>query len=167
MEQAIKNVINELKGTWALAIICKDEPNKMYCVKYGSSLLIGLNDSYIMVSSELAGFENNIRQYICLNDNDIAILKKENNIVNFNNISNYNLKNIDVQSNELLLDFQHWTIKEIYEQYDASIRAITTYKYNIRPFGDTIIIDNLIPYIKHIIDIIIIITLGIINLNLE
>ena len=51
--ESIRDTMLQLKGTYALAIICKDSPNKMYCVRKGSPLLIGYsNDSTkFMVSS--------------------------------------------------------------------------------------------------------------------
>ena len=145
MKKAIIKTIDELKGTWGLVIICKDKPDKIYCIRYSSSLLIGFNDSYTnaIITSEQAGFNSYVKNYICLNNNDLAVIKKQNNKINYKNINNYELKTITIQNNELSPEpFQHWTIKEIYEQYEASIRAI--YK---RTHNNNILLDNFIPYI--------------------
>jgi glucosamine--fructose-6-phosphate aminotransferase (isomerizing) len=152
MMNAIMKAIARLRGTWALAIICIDEPNNMYCARHGSSLLVGFSDNndndnennndescydYIMVTSEQAGFGHNAKKYICLNNGDITVIKKIDNKVYLKNIENYEQKNITVKNNELSPEpFQHWTIKEIHEQYDATIRAIS--------FGGRMIDDRVI-----------------------
>lgn len=144
MMMAIRRTIDELRGTWALTIICRDQPDKMYCVKYSSPLLIGLGESYIMVTSELAGFGSHVKRYICLHDNDIAVLKKHDLTVSFNLIDRYELLVMPVQNFDLSpYPYQHWTIKEIHEQYEASIRAIDG-----RLVDRNIVLDELQPYIN-------------------
>lgn len=126
MEQAIMKAVSRLQGTWALVIICKDKPDNMYCVRHGSPLLVGFGGSYIIVTSEQAGFGPHVNNYLCLNNGDITVLRRRDNKVNFQNIENYELRNITIKNNELTPEpFPHWTIKEIHEQYEASIRAIS------------------------------------------
>ena len=71
IENAIKNTIERLMGTWALTIIHKDYPNRMWITRNGSPLLLGFEDDYIIVASEQIAFENNIKKYIILNNNDL------------------------------------------------------------------------------------------------
>ncbi len=135
MEQAIMKAITRLQGTWALVVICKDKPDNMYCARHGSPLLIGFGGSHIMVTSEQAGFEQYINNYICLNNGDLTVLRRRNNKIDFENIENYEMRNLIINNNELTPHpFTHWTIKEIHEQYDASIRAIS--------FGGRIIVND-------------------------
>jgi glucosamine--fructose-6-phosphate aminotransferase (isomerizing) len=50
---------------------------------------------------------------------------------------NYELKKVSLSANELSPEpFEHWTIKEIHEQYEASIRAIS--------FGGRLVSDDLV-----------------------
>lgn len=151
MEHAIMKAITRLQGTWALVIICKDTPNNMYCARHGSPLLLGFhkcdntNDPYIIVTSEQAGFSSYVNNYICLNNGDITVLEKKDNKINFENKENYEIRNITLTKNELTSEpYEHWTLKEIHEQYEASISAIS--------FGGRIVKENevrlggLIPY---------------------
>lgn len=126
IEHAIMRTISRLCGTWALVILCKDKPDNMYCARHGSSLLVGFSSSYIMVTSEQAGFGGYVNNYICLNDGDLTIIRRKNNKITFDNIENYVLRDVTIKSNELTPEpYKHWTLKEIYEQYEASIRAIS------------------------------------------
>lgn len=126
MEQAIMKAIARLEGTWALVIICKDKPDNLYCVRHGSPLLMGFGGSYIIVTSEQAGFGPHVNNYICLNNGDITVIRRSDNGVNFENMENYELRDVTIEASELTPEpFDHWTMKEINEQYEASIRAIS------------------------------------------
>ncbi len=127
MEEAIMKALSRLQGTWAIVVICIDKPDNMYCARHGSPLLIGFGGgSHIIVTSEQAGFGPYVNNYICLNNGDITVLRRRNNVIYFENIENYAIRDITIQNNELTPEpFKHWTIKEINEQYDASIRAMS------------------------------------------
>lgn len=126
MEDAIMQATARLQGTWALVIICEDKPDNLYCARHGSSLLVGFSGSYILVASEQAGFCNNVTNYVCLNNGDITVIRRRNNKVTFDNIENYVLRDVTIKDNELTpFPETHWTIKEIKEQYEASIRSIS------------------------------------------
>ncbi len=131
IEQAIMKAISRLRGTWALVIIAIDRPDNMYLARHGSPLLIGFGGSYIIVTSEQAGFNstncvNCVNNYVCLKNGDVTVLRRRDNKITFENMENYELKRVTVTSGELTPEpYQHWTIKEINEQYEASIRAIS------------------------------------------
>lgn len=77
MKQAIMKALSRLQGTWALVILYLEKPNKIYCARHGSSLLVGFGGSYIIVTSEQAGFGNHVNNYVCLNNNDIMIVHRD------------------------------------------------------------------------------------------
>ncbi|AYV82327.1 MAG: glucosamine-fructose-6-phosphate aminotransferase, partial [Homavirus sp.] len=124
-EMAIYKALTQLEGTWGLVIMDIDTPNKLYCARHGSPLLIGFGDSYMMVASEQSGFCKYVNNYICLNDHDIVVLEKNNGTVDFHKNKDYELRHITVEPGALTPSpFPHWTIKEINEQYDSSMRAM-------------------------------------------
>jgi glucosamine 6-phosphate synthetase-like amidotransferase/phosphosugar isomerase protein len=59
-------------GYWT--ILHKDEPNKIYCTRHGSPLLVGIEDNMAMIVSEQSGFCNLFNKYIVLNNHDICTL---------------------------------------------------------------------------------------------
>ena len=135
IEQSILEATNKLEGTWALAILFINEPKNLYCIRHGSPLLIGFNEKFIMISSEKSGFCNYITNYLVIKDNDLCVLKEINNEFIFEKKNDYDLNKLDVSNIELTPSpFKHWTIKEINEQYEASIRAIS--------FGGRLLDDN-------------------------
>jgi len=123
---AIKRTIERLNGTWALTIINKDYPNRMWITRNGSPLLLGFEDDYILVASEQIAFANNIKKYIILNNNDLIEISKEGDTIKYNkDIHNYkiNYKN-KVQLELEPTGYKNWLIKEISEQPDCVVRAI-------------------------------------------
>lgn len=126
LEQSIMKAIDRLLGTWALVIVCQDKPDNIYCARHGSPLLIGFSDSYVMITSEQAGFGQHVDNYICLNNGDVTVLRRDDNKISFENKENYVLRDITVKINEISpAPYPYWTIKEINEQYEASIRALS------------------------------------------
>lgn len=128
MEKAIKKAVSRLEGTWGLVIMCTDKPNNLYCSRHGSPLLIGFGGDFLMVASEQSGFSGYVNNYVCLNDGDTIVLRKDSvtKKVLFEKADVYDLKDIVITDSQSTPDpYPHWTIKEIHEQYEASIRAIS------------------------------------------
>ena len=121
----IKTVSSLLEGTWALAIQFIHCPNKIYCTRRGSPILVSYNDDFAMIVSEQSGFNGNFDNYIILDNDDICeIEKKETIIIKTEKI--YKNKKVYKQDNNLTpYPYPHWTIKEINEQVDSSLRAIS------------------------------------------
>lgn len=127
VKKAIKSAITKLQGTWGLAIMCVDTPNILYAIRHGSPLLIGQNDDEIMVVSEQSGFCGRMIQYLVLENNDLCVMK----IVNHNQIlceTFHQYKPKMTQKGDFKLSpepYPHWTLKEIEEQPESILRAIS------------------------------------------
>jgi glucosamine--fructose-6-phosphate aminotransferase (isomerizing) len=125
MTNAIKQTIEELIGTYGLLIQTLYEPNKLYCVRNGSPLLIGQNDEEVIVTSEQSGFCNKMSNYITLHNDDICVITKNNENVSINTTHNYINKNVTlIETNQTPSPYKHWTLKEINEQPDVILNSI-------------------------------------------
>lgn len=126
MENAIKLTISQLSGTWALVIIHKDFPNKIWLTRNGSPLLLGIDEEYIMIASEQIAFGNYIKKYIVLDNHDIIEITKDGQDIIYNkNIHRYAIKEKSQSNIETLSEkYSHWMLKEIMEQPDAINRAL-------------------------------------------
>ena len=122
---AIKKSIKMLSGTWGLSIINKDEPNKLYCVRHGSPILVSQSVDKVIVSSEQSGFNGLVNNYFILDSNDICEISINKKKITVTTEKNYDVQNALVLNFDLTPEpFAHWTIKEITEQFDSSLRAI-------------------------------------------
>lgn len=134
IEQIIKDTINELEGTYALCII-KIGNEDLYCVRQGSPILVSFNENFCMIVSEQSGFDIQVNNYITLENNDICILKNMGNKLEIITEKNYNKKDINCSEFvETPYPYEHWTIKEIEEQIESSIRAMS--------LGGRLLLDN-------------------------
>jgi glucosamine--fructose-6-phosphate aminotransferase (isomerizing) len=124
--ECIEKLIDSLEGTWGLAIIGIDEPNTLYCTRHGSPLLVGYDDNCAIIVSEKSGFCNKVPNYFVLNNYDICKITKTETKVEINTNTEYTIKQLTCIHNELSPHpYPHWTIKEINEQVDSSLRAIS------------------------------------------
>lgn len=129
VDAAIQKTVAELSGTWALVILHRDFPNKMWITRNGSPLLLGLDDDFVMVASEQIAFGNYIKKYIVLDNHDLIEITKMDGSITYNkNIQRYSIKEKAVSDIEYLPSnngkYSHWMIKEIEEQPDSVNRAL-------------------------------------------
>lgn len=122
-ENAILKLINTLEGTWGLVIINIDEPNTLYATRSGSPLLVGYNETSVIITSEQSGFNNNLSNYFVLNNKDICIIKKINKNIEIDTKDSYSLKKINYLNFEIN-GYDHWMIKEIFEQEQTTVNAL-------------------------------------------
>lgn len=116
---AITNACNLLKGSYALEILCNDFPDNMVVVRKDSPLVIGkgLNENYI--SSDIPAILSFTKDFYLLNDNEFALLSRDN--INFydNNLNKINkeTKNITWDAGAAEKDgYDDFMLKEIHEQ---------------------------------------------------
>ena len=145
IENAIKNTINQLQGTWALVIIYTKNLDTFYITRHGSPLLLGETDNYILCSSETNGFIGLVYDYIVLDNHDIIEIKN-NKITNLNCDISYDIKKVD--KNEFIeskMNYKHWMLKEIMEQPETIKKA---FNYGGRIIDNKIILGGLDQYIS-------------------
>jgi glutamine---fructose-6-phosphate transaminase (isomerizing) len=124
--EAIRESLSQLEGTWGLTILSLDHPNKLFCTRRGSPLLVSKNNKFAIVTSEQSGFCNKVSNYIILENNDICILTQNNDTITIDTKKTYQTKLLKLEYYKLTPDpYQHWTLKEIMEQTDSSLRAIS------------------------------------------
>jgi len=122
---SIKKTIDSLTGTYGLIIQSLSDENTLYCVRNGSPLLVGQNDDKIIITSEQSGFSNMVSNYITLHNDDICIIKRQNDTLSLATKRIYKKKNITVLESELTpYPFIHWTLKEINQQPEVVLNAI-------------------------------------------
>ena len=126
MCECIRAVTKQLQGTWGLVIMCTDFPNTVFATRHGSSLLVSSthNDSVVMVASEQAGFAGRCTTYFALEDGDICTIQPGK--VSTNHCYDDRMKHSTAFCDDLTpAPYPHWTLKEIHEQKNSLLRAIS------------------------------------------
>ena len=128
MTESIEKTVCKLSGTWALVIIHKDYPNKIWITRNGSPLLLGMEEHFIIIASEQIAFGNTIKKYIVLDNHDIIEISNETGKIIYSRDIHHEYT-IKTKLNNGLVEthpsgYPYWMIKEIYEQSDSVIRAM-------------------------------------------
>jgi glucosamine--fructose-6-phosphate aminotransferase (isomerizing) len=118
-EQAITMALNRVEGAYGLVIICSQESDKLFAAKKGSPLVIGVGEGENFIASDATPIVEYTQRVIYLNDDDIAIIKKDELILKTIRSEKIqpDVKELDLKIGEIDKEgFSHFMLKEIYEQ---------------------------------------------------
>jgi len=118
-KSAILKTVTKLHGTFAIAAIFREFDNLLVLAKRGSPLVIGIGENQNFAASDFLGIASQTNRFIALEDNEIALISKEEI-----EIFDFYGKKIERESKVVnakaeLVDksgFAHFMLKEIYEQ---------------------------------------------------
>ncbi len=120
--RAVKDACLDLKGSFAIEVISKYDPNHMIVVRKDSPLVIGKGNGENYISSDIPAILSFTREFYLLNDMEFVVLSKDN--VKF---YNQNLESIDkkvqtIEWNAASAEkegYEDYMLKEIHEQPTA------------------------------------------------
>ncbi|MBK8881251.1 MAG: glutamine--fructose-6-phosphate transaminase (isomerizing) [Bacteroidales bacterium] len=118
-EQAISLALNRVEGAYGLVIIRTKEADKLFAAKKGSPLVIGVGEGENFIASDATPIVEYTQRVIYLNDDDLAIIKKDELILKTIRTKNIEpeVKKIDLKIGEIDKEgFAHFMLKEIFEQ---------------------------------------------------
>ncbi len=123
-EQAVRNALKRIKGSYAIGVICEEEPKKLIAARNESPLVIGLGEQECFMASDIPAFLSHTRKAIFLDDGEMAVLSEKG--VKFNNLLGKKIskevKTIDWSPSMAEKGgFKHFMQKEIFEQPRAFI----------------------------------------------
>ncbi len=120
--KSVQSACSELKGSFAIEIICKDFPDNMIVVRKDSPLVIGKGDDENYISSDIPAILSFTRSFYLLNDLEYVILSRDNAQFYDKNLNpiKKEISNIEWNSSSAEKDgFDDFMLKEIYEQPTA------------------------------------------------
>ena len=118
-EEAFIETLNLLEGAYAIVMLYKKEPNKIFAAKKSSPLVLGIGDKEVMVASDITPILKHTKNIIYLQDGDVVTLgKKEYNIKNLNKIPiKREITKLKINISEISKGkYPHFMLKEIFEQ---------------------------------------------------
>ena len=77
MMETVVKVTNALEGSYALGIMCLDDPDTLIAVKKDNPLIIGVSDSGNFIASDVPAVLKHTNQVYYLEDKQIAVLKRD------------------------------------------------------------------------------------------
>jgi len=121
LEEAVRKVLKEIRGTYGMAVISKKDPKKLVVARLSSPLLLGIGQDETLVASDPSAVITHTRQVINLDDNEIAVINPNNFFV----LKEKPLVQIEWTPEEAQKGgYPHFMLKEIMEEPDAIENAI-------------------------------------------
>ncbi|MDX1637556.1 MAG: glutamine--fructose-6-phosphate transaminase (isomerizing) [Balneolaceae bacterium] len=118
-ERAVQLALQQVVGTYGIAIVNLEQPDQIIVARHGSPLLIGVGDGEMFVASDGAPIVEHTKKVVYLDDGEMAVIRKDG----------YNVKTIKDVSltkkvHELAMSveeiekagYPHFMLKEIFEQ---------------------------------------------------
>ncbi len=121
-EWAVQRALQEIHGTFGLAIVCSDFPDTIIGAKKGSPLILGVGDNEYILASDAAAIIEHTTQAIYLADNEMVTITPEGfHTKTIDNITvSKELQQIEFSLEQIELGaFPHHMLKEIFEQPKA------------------------------------------------
>ncbi len=120
---AVRNVISDLEGSYALAVLWSGAPDSLVVARKQAPLIIGLGEGEFICASDTPAIANFTKIILPLEDEEIALLTPLGiEIYDSNNERQYR-NPISLQIAEQVIDkkdFRHYMLKEIYDQPDIA-----------------------------------------------
>jgi len=118
LEEAVKNALKEIRGTYGLAVISTLDPKKLVVARMSSPLIVGVGANEFIVASDPSVIITRTRQIINLDDGEIAVLTEEGFVISKEE------KEMEKQIETIDWDleqsekggYEHFMLKEIMEE---------------------------------------------------
>ncbi|MCH7814026.1 MAG: glutamine--fructose-6-phosphate transaminase (isomerizing), partial [Planctomycetes bacterium] len=122
LEQAVRQGLREVKGTYGIVVTCVDEPDVLVAARQGSPLIIGVGQGEYLIASDVAAIVEHTHQVIYLSDGEIARITRDG----FRTTTleavpvTKELQDVEFSLEQIeLAGYEHFMLKEINEQPQA------------------------------------------------
>lgn len=119
---AVQKALKELRGSFALGILCADYPDTLIGTRLGSPLIVGIGQEEHFIASDVPAILDQTKKVIYLKDGELAVLKKDSaeiydkdgrNVHHKVDTVKFSVESVQKQG------FAHFMLKEIHEQPDV------------------------------------------------
>jgi len=125
--EAVARAVRELEGSYALGIVCSDDPDTLVAVKSHAPLIVAYGEDENYFASDVMAIVSYTKTVSYLDDDEIAVVRKDG-------IKFYTPFLDEIQKEKCIVDwdisaadkggYEHYMFKEIMEQPEAVIRTI-------------------------------------------
>ena len=120
LESAVKKSLHLIKGTYALLIMAKIEPDKIIAARLSSPLRIGVGPDQFIIASDPSAILNYTQQLITLDDKEVAVIDQQGyhiSALDGNGSVDKEIEKIEWDMTAIEKGgFDHFMLKEIFEQ---------------------------------------------------
>ena len=128
-EAAVRKVLDDISGSYALVFMTKFEPGTIICTKQDNPLVIGLGEGENFIASDIPAIINHTRRTYILSDGEMAVVTKDSVWVTNRQGVPITKKVFEVNWDAEAAEkggYEHFMAKEIYEQPKAIRETMTS-----------------------------------------
>lgn len=127
LEEAVIAALRRVRGTYGLAVISRDDPQKIVAARNSSPLVIGVGEGEFIVASDASPILSYTKKVVYLEDNEVATLTLEG--VKLSNLKRELLERTPQELEWSLEEIQksgypHFMLKEIFESPEVVENAL-------------------------------------------
>jgi glucosamine--fructose-6-phosphate aminotransferase (isomerizing) len=137
-EDAVSRALDRIEGTYGIIVLFREQPELLIGARNGSPLIVGVGEKEMFLASDATAFIGLSRQAIYLDDGEMAVLTpREYKTVNRHlQVIDKPVEEIDVEAAQAAKgQYEHFLIKEIFEQPESVSRAMGEGGRLLKEFG--------------------------------
>jgi glutamine---fructose-6-phosphate transaminase (isomerizing) len=134
LEEAVRAAIKEVRGSFAIAVLCEGEPQTIIAARSGCPLVAGMSEHGALAASDVTAILDHTRDVVFLEDDELAVLSRNGLVV-----KDAKGKPVTRAATRIAWDtaaaekggYPHFMLKEIHEQPQAildTMRGRYTYE---------------------------------------
>lgn len=117
--EAVRLALQELRGAYAVCILCEQEPNVLVAAKQGSPMVVGLGAGEFFVASDIPAILSHTREMVFLEDGEMVVFR--DGTPSFSRVTGEPLEKTSrhIDWSPLMAEkggYKHFMLKEIFEQ---------------------------------------------------
>ena len=122
MKDTLLKAMGMLEGSYALGVVCDQEPDALFCARHESPLVVGAKAGAAFIASDIPALLSHTREVVFLQDKEMAVLTRDGILVydQFGSLRQHAFYHVewDLSSAEKG-GYAHYMLKEIHEQPTA------------------------------------------------
>ncbi|MBT0665260.1 glutamine--fructose-6-phosphate transaminase (isomerizing) [Geobacter pelophilus] len=127
-EKAVRQALSELRGAYAVCVLCQRDAEVMIAAKQGSPMVVGLGEGEYFVASDIPAILSHTRNMVFMEDGEMVIFRSGQPV--FSTVAGEPLekKSRHIDWSPLMAEkggYKHFMLKEIFEQPRAVRDTIT------------------------------------------
>ncbi len=117
--EAVRTALSQVEGTYGIAVVCLDSPDRIIAARLGSPLVIGNGEGENFVASDVGAILRHTNQVVYLEDRELAEITKNSFTISRIDKTTVNPKIQDISWSLDMIEksgYPHFMLKEIMEQ---------------------------------------------------
>lgn len=126
-ESAFRKALNQLEGTYGVAVLSKSSPDNIFAARKGSPLILGVGQDEYTIASDISAFLPYTHRVVYVEDGEVIKVSRDGYEITTLENKRINSTEEDLDVSDEAIDkqgFDHYMLKEIHEQPLAMRNAL-------------------------------------------